>query len=348
MKTIFERMENQGHEQVVFGRNDEVGLKCIIGIHDTTLGPALGGTRFWNYDKEEDALYDVLRLSRGMTYKNAACGLPNGGGKAVIWGDPQKLKSREFWHAYGEIINRLNGRFITAEDVNTNTQDISYIHEVTQYITGTEEIGGNPSPFTSRGVWRAMKAGAKSKFGTDCLKGKVIMIQGLGNVGYGLAKLVHDEGAVLKVFDINEKAVQKAVKELGATAVAKDGVVATACDIFAPCALGAVLNTDNVKDLKCKLVCGGANNVLVDEATGEALSKLGILYIPDYIANAGGVLNCGLELNPDGYDREKVIELVDGIYDSTLKIIDIAEKDKVTTYAAAEKFAERIISEGKK
>lgn len=348
MKSIFEQMEGYGHEQVVFGRNDEVGLKCIIAVHDTTLGPALGGTRFWNYETEEDALYDVLRLSRGMTYKNAACGLKNGGGKAVIWGDPKKLKSREFWHAYGEIVNRLNGSFITAEDVNTNTQDMEYIHETTKYITGTAEIGGNPSPFTARGTWMAMKAGAKSKFGSDSLKDKVIMIQGLGNVGYGLAELAKNEGAVLKVYDINEESVKKAVKELGAVSIPANEVITTDCDIFAPCALGAILNTKNIHDMKCKVVCGCANNVLVDAETGETLPKLGILYVPDYIANSGGVINCGAELDPKGYNKEEVLRLVDGIYDTTLQIIATAEKENITTYDAAERFSEDIIAKGRK
>lgn len=348
MTMVFEQMDLYGHEQIVFGRDDSVGLKCIIAIHDTTLGPALGGTRFWNYESEEAALYDVLRLSRGMTYKNAACGLANGGGKAVIWGDPKKLKSREFWHAYGRIVDGLNGNFITAEDVNTNTQDIEHIHEVTNCITGTEEIGGNPSPYTARGTWRGMKAGAKVKFGTDSLRNRVIMIQGLGNVGYGVAELAHSEGAILKVYDINEEAVKRAVKELGAVSIPAEEVISTECDIFAPCALGAVLNTKNVHDLKCKLVCGCANNVLVDAETGEELQKLGILYAPDYIVNAGGVLNCGAEISAEGYNKERVIELVDRIYDTTLEIFEIAEKDGVTTYEAAERFAEAIIAKGKK
>lgn len=348
MKSIFEQMDCYGHEKIVFGRDDEVGLKCIIAIHDTTLGPALGGTRFWNYETEKDALYDVLRLSKGMTYKNAACGLKNGGGKAVIWGDPNKLKSRDFWHAYGKVVNGLKGEYITAEDVNTNTQDMEYIHEVTNCITGTKEIGGNPSPYTSRGVWRAMKAGAKTKFGSDSLNGKVVMVQGLGNVGYELSRLIKNEGATLKIYDINEETVKKAVNEFNAIIVPKDEVLTTECDIFAPCALGAVLNTENVHGMKCNLVCGAANNVLVDAATGEELSKLNILYIPDYIANAGGVLNCGAELNPEGYNKEKVIELVDKIYDTTLKIIDISKKENITTYNAAEKYANNIIEQRKK
>lgn len=346
---LFERMDKYGHEQVVYGRDAETGLRTIIAVHDTTLGPAAGGTRFWNYATEEDAVYDVLRLSRGMTLKNAAAGLQLGGGKAVILGDPKKMKTTELLHAYGRIINTLGGIYYTAEDVNINAFDIDRVSEVTNFVIGTQKLSGNPSPFTARGVYKGMKAGAKVKFGTDDLKGLTVAVQGLGSVGYALAKYLHDEGAVLKVFDINAEAVQKAQSELGAEAVAsQDEIIRTDCDIFAPCALGAVLNTQNVQELKCAMICGAANNVLVDGDTGIAIEERDILYLPDYIVNAGGIINCGAELTEEGYNVDRVNAAVDGIYDTVLKIIDIAQKSGICTYDAAEQYALGIIAAAKK
>jgi leucine dehydrogenase len=341
-------MDDYGHERIVFVRDDKVGLKAIIAVHDTTLGSALGGTRFWNYASEEDALYDVLRLSRGMTLKNAGANLKLGGGKAVILGDPKKLKSREFFHSYGTAVNELGGRYYTAEDVNTTTADMVMIHEVTKFVTGTPEISGDPSPFTARGTYMGMKAGAKAKFGDDSLKGKVVAMQGLGSVGYRVAEFLHGEGAKLKVFDINKEAVEKAVKQFGATAVSAGDVLTTDCDIFAPCALGAVLNTSNVKSLKAKVICGCANNVLVDAATGDALEGLGILYCPDYIVNAGGVINCGAEITEPVYSVDAVTKMVDGIYDATLNIFDLAKKKGISTYAAADEYAMGIVLKNRK
>lgn len=342
---IFNQMDFYGHEQLVFGRDEATGLKAIIAIHSTKLGPALGGTRFWNYETEEDALYDVLRLSKGMSLKNAAGGLQLGGGKAVIIGDPKKLKSRAFFNAYGRIINTLNGHYYTAEDVNINTADIAYARETTKFVTGTKEISGNPSPFTAYGVYRGLKAGAKIKFNTDSLKGMVIAVQGLGSVGYSLCEYLHKEGAILKVFDINSEAVDKAVAAFGATAVTADEILNSSCDVFAPCALGAVLNVSNVKDLKCKMVCGAANNVLTDAETGNELESLDILYLPDYIVNAGGVINCAEEVTEPVYHSDSVMAKVDRIYDTTLKVLDIAKEKHISTYDAAEQYAMNIINE---
>lgn len=341
--SIFEQLEQYGHERLVFGRDEKTGLKTIIAIHSTALGPAAGGTRFWNYATEEDALYDVLRLSRGMSLKNAAAGLKLGGGKAVIIGDPKKLKSKELFQAYGRIINSLNGTYYTAEDVNTNTEDIENIRSVTPFVTGTKDISGNPSPFTARGVYKGMKAGASVKFGSDSLKGCVVAVQGLGSVGYSLCEMLHADGASLKVYDINPAAVDRAVSHLGAQAVAADEILTTECDVFAPCALGAVLNTQNVEYLNCKMVCGSANNVLVDSQAGDALEARDILYLPDYIVNAGGIINCAAEFEELPYSADRVNEKVDEIYNTVMTIIELAKVKNISTGSAADEYAAQII-----
>ena len=344
---IFEAMNEYGHEQIVFAHDKSLGLHAIIAIHNTVLGPALGGTRFWNYATEDDALYDVLRLSRGMTLKNAAAGLALGGGKAVIIGDPAKLKSKEFFLAYAEFINSLGGKYYTAEDVNIGADDVAMINAGTKYVTGTPEVSGNPSPFTARGVFVGMKAGASVQFGSDSLKDKVVAIQGLGSVGSGLCEHLAKEGAIMKVFDINQAAMDKIVSQYGATAMTADEILTTDCDILAPCALGAVLNVDNVKDLKCKLVSGAANNILVDTAAGDALDARGILYLPDYIINAGGVINCGMEIVEGKYSADAVWANVENIYDTTLKIIALAAEKKISTAQAADDYAFGIVAAGK-
>lgn len=340
---LFEQMRSYGHEQIVFGFDEPTGMKAIIAIHSTALGPAVGGTRFWDYATEDDALYDVLRLSRGMSLKNAAAGLTLGGGKAVLIGDPKKLKGREFFHAYGRIVHSLGGKYYTAEDVNINTADIAMIQEATPYVTGTPDISGNPSPFTARGVYRGMKAGAKVKFGSDSLSGLTVAVQGLGSVGGALCGLLHDEGAKLKVYDINGAAVEKIVNAYGAETVSAEEILTTQCDVFAPCALGAVLNAQNIKALRCKMVCGAANNVLVDANVGNELEALNILYLPDYIVNAGGIINCGEEITADTFNVEVIYEKVDRIYDTTLKIIALAKEKGVSTYDAADLYAMGII-----
>lgn len=343
---ILKEIEGYGHEKVLFGFDKKTGLKCIAAVHDTTLGPACGGTRFWNYDCEKDAIYDVLRLSRGMTLKNAAAGLKVGGGKAVIIGDPKKLKSEEFFKAYGRFINSLGGIYYTAEDVNISTNDIDIVNTVTPYVMGTSSISGDPSPFTARGVFVGMKAGANIVFGSDSLKGKVVAIQGLGSVGMRLAEMLHDEGAILKVTDINQDAIDKAVKNLNATYIPLDEIVSTDCDVFAPCALGAVLNVGNISTLKCTLICGAANNVLTTPQVGNLLEDLNILYLPDYIVNAGGIINCAPEALNMPYVVEDIKANVEKIYDTTLKVIKLARKEKISTYDAADKYALSIIAKG--
>ncbi len=344
---IFDSMEQYKTERLVFGRDEATGLKTIIAVHDTTLGPAAGGTRYWNYESEEAALYDVLRLSRGMTLKNAAAGLPLGGGKAVIIGDPKILKTPQQLRAYGKIINALNGTYYTAEDVNISTADIAIVHEETPYLMGLPETSGNPSPYTARGVYRAMKAGAKAVFGDDSLAGKTVAVQGVGSVGYALATHLFEEGAALKVYDINPESVNRAVQELGATPMNADEILSTDCDILAPCALGAVLSTANIPSLRCRMVCGAANNIMVDGAAAALLSDRGILYIPDYIANAGGIISCGSELLPEGRQIDSVNRRIDDIYNTVLKILDIAKRDGITAYDAAEQYALGIIAAAK-
>ncbi|MDR3000454.1 MAG: leucine dehydrogenase [Fibromonadaceae bacterium] len=341
---VLQEMSKYGHEQVVFIRDEKVGLNAIIAIHNTALGPALGGTRFWDYATEEEALFDVLRLSRGMTLKSAAAGLKLGGAKAVIIGDPKKLKSKEFFHVYGKFIDSLGGKYYTAEDVNMSAADVEMISEVTKYVSGTPAVSGNPAPFTARGVYMGLKAGASVKLGTDSLKNVTVAVQGLGNVGYALCEHLHKEGAKLKVYDINPATMEKALKELGATAVKPEEMLTTECDIFAPCAMGAVFNKDNIKSLKCRLISGAANNVLMDASVGDALNDLNILYLPDYIINAGGVINCGIEIEDPSwrYNVDEVNTRVDGIYNTTLKIIALAKEKQISTSKAADEYAEGI------
>lgn len=347
MKTL-ESMVIQEHENVVFCHDKETGLKAIIAIHDTTLGPAIGGTRFWNYESEEEAIYDALRLSRGMTYKNAACGLKAGGGKAVIIGDPKKDKTPELLRAYGRFVNRLGGAYYTAEDMNISEEDIEYIKMETDYVVGVKDISGNPSPSTALGVYQGIKATAKELFGSEDLTGKTIAISGIGAVGYPLAQHLHADGAKLIVADIFEEKLEQAKKELNATVVGIDEIQNVECDIFAPCARGALFSVENVKDLKCKAIAGSANNVLVDDAAGEKLHEIGVLYIPDFIINAGGVINCGYEIEPSGWEKEKVKNIVLGIYDTVNMILDRSKKESISPSKAANLYAEEIIAAGKK
>lgn len=262
---IFKYLEKYDYEQVVICQDKESGLKAIIAIHDTTLGPALGGTRMWTYESEEAAIEDALRLAKGMTYKNAAAGLNLGGGKTVIIGDPKKDKNEALFRAFGRYIQGLNGRYITAEDVGTTVADMDLIHEETDYVTGISPAfgsSGNPSPVTAYGVYVGMKAAAKAAFGTDSLEGKTIAVQGVGNVAYHLCKHLHEEGAKLIVTDINKEAVQRAVDDFGAEAVGINDIYGVECDIYAPCALGATVNDDTIPQLKAKVIAGSANNQL--------------------------------------------------------------------------------------
>ena len=342
---VLKEMNDYGHENILFCQDKKVGLKAIIAVHNTVLGPALGGCRIWDYKTEEEALFDVLRLSKGMTLKNAGCGLQLGGGKTVVIGDPKKIKNREFFHSLAYFVNSLNGTYYTAEDVNTNDQDMTWIGEKTKYVSGTPAVSGNPSPFTALGTYKGMKAGAKFTFGSDSLKGKVIAMQGLGHVGYGVAEYASKEGAKLKVYDISKERVEKAVKELGAESVSAEEIFTTQCDIFSPCALGNVLNPENVVKLKSKLICGCTNNPLRDTETATVLEQHGMVFCPDYIVNAGGVINCGVEIESGGkYNKDEVIERCNKIYDTTLTILQHAKEKKITSYEAAEAYSMGIIA----
>jgi len=341
---IFEQMEQYGHEQLVFCYDKTSGLKAIIGIHNTTLGPALGGTRMWNYEKEEDAITDVLRLSRGMSYKNAAMGLNIGGGKAVIWGNAKTDKSEELFRAFGKFVQSLGGRYITAEDVNTSVEDMNYVLMETDSVVGRADVSGDPSPVTAFGVYRGIKAAAKFQFGSESLKGKVIAVQGLGKVGYHLCEHLHDEGAKLIVTDISQDNVARVVQEFGATAVAPDEIYGVPCDIFSPNALGAVLNDQTIALLTCKVVAGGANNQLKEHRHGDVLKGLGILYAPDFVINGGGVINVAEEFNPSGYNRDRAYARVSTIYDKLMKVFRIAAEQHISTAKAADLMSEERIN----
>ncbi|MFJ8516665.1 Leu/Phe/Val dehydrogenase [Lysinibacillus xylanilyticus] len=342
---IFKYMEKYDYEQLVFCQDEASGLKAIIAIHDTTLGPALGGARMWTYASEENAIEDALRLARGMTYKNAAAGLNLGGGKTVIIGDPFKDKNEEMFRALGRFIQGLNGRYITAEDVGTTVADMDLIHEETNYVTGISPAfgsSGNPSPVTAYGVYRGMKAAAKEAFGSESLEGRTISVQGLGNVAYKLCEYLHNEGAKLVVTDINQSAIDRVVNDFDATAVAPEEIYSQEVDIFAPCALGAILNDETIPQLKAKVIAGSANNQLQDSRHGDYLHELGIAYAPDYVINAGGVINVADELY--GYNSERAMKRVEGIYDSIEKIFEISKRDGIPTYVAANRLAEERIA----
>ncbi|MEF2095867.1 branched-chain amino acid dehydrogenase [Bacillus sp. CFBP9009] len=342
---IFKYLEKYDYEQLLFCQDKQSGLKAIIAIHDTTLGPALGGTRMWTYASEEDAIEDALRLSRGMTYKNAAAGLNLGGGKTVIIGDPRKDKNEEMFRAFGRYIQGLNGRYITAEDVGTTVEDMDLIHEETDFVTGISPAfgsSGNPSPVTAYGVYRGMKAAAKEAFGTDSLEGKVVAVQGVGNVSYNLCRHLHEEGAKLIVTDINKESVARAVESFGATAVNPDEIYGVDCDIYAPCALGAVINDHTINQIKAKVIAGAANNQLKEPVHGDQIHEKGIIYAPDYVINAGGVINVADELL--GYNRERALKKVETVYDTIERVIEIAKRDQIPTYKAADRMAEERIA----
>lgn len=344
---VVARMAEYNHEQLVFCNDNETGLKAIIGVHNTILGPGLGGTRFWNYADETEALIDVLRLSRGMTYKSSLAGINLGGGKAVIIGDPKKIKTEALLRRFGKFINTLGGKYITAEDVGVNTRDMETIHQETNYVAGlpaTMGGGGDPSPVTAYGVYVSMKASAKEVYGNDALSGKKVLVQGLGNVGMHLVEYLHKEKAVIFAFDISEERVKMAVEKYGASPVTPENMFDLNIDIYAPCALGATINDNTLNRLKCSIICGAANNQLADEKVhGEAVTQKGMLYAPDFVVNSGGIINVYYEL--DGYVRERAMAHAEKIYDTTWNIIQTAKTEKIPTYMAANRLAEKRIEE---
>lgn len=342
---IFAALEEYDYEQLLFCQDRESGLKAIIAIHDTTLGPALGGTRMWTYESEMDAVVDALRLARGMTYKAAASGLNLGGGKTVIIGDPKKDKNEAMFRAFGRFIQGLNGRYITAEDVGTTEEDMDLIHEETRFVTGVSPAfgsSGNPSPVTAFGCYHGMKAAAKVAYGSDSLEGKTVAVQGVGSVAYHLCKYLHEEGVKLVVTDINQENMERAVRDFGAETVEPDNIYDVECDIFAPCALGAVINDDTIDRLHCGVIAGSANNQLQRNEHGDMLAEKGIVYAPDYVINAGGLINVADELL--GYNRERAMKKVEGIYDTILRVFEIAERDSIPSYKAADRMAEERIA----
>jgi len=342
---FFDLADFDNHEQVVFCSDEKSGLKAIIAVHSTKLGPAVGGCRMWDYATDEEALVDALRLSKGMTYKNAMAGLTMGGGKSVIIGDAKTLKSPELFKAFGEALNGLNGRYLSAEDVNITTADIAIANTVTPFVTGTEGKSGNPGPFTALGTFLGVKASVKHKLNLDDLTGLKVAVQGLGSVGYGLCKHLHKAGAKLIVTDINQEALDKAATELGATVVGLDEIYDQDVDVYAPCALGASINDDTIKRLKAKIVAGCANNQLAEPRHDQALLDAGILYAPDYVINAGGIINVSFE---EDYCEEKSTKKVEEIYDTLLDVFAKADEQHKPTGIIADEMAREIIAKGGK
>ncbi|HXY29114.1 MAG TPA: Glu/Leu/Phe/Val dehydrogenase [Gemmatimonadaceae bacterium] len=336
---LFERMAELGHEQLVLGSDPSAGYQGIIAIHSTTLGPALGGTRFWSYATEDEALIDALRLARGMTYKNAVAGLNLGGGKSVIIGDNRQTNREMIFRAHGRFVDSLGGRYVTAEDVGTSTSDMDFVHMETEYVAGLAGRSGDPSPVTAHGVFRAIQASAKFRWGSDSLAGKTVAVQGCGNVGRHLALELKSAGAILIVTDIDAERVKRVVESAGARAVEPGEIYGVKADIFAPCALGAIINDKTIPQLKVEIVAGGANNQLLEERHGVALEERGILYAPDYVANAGGVINVYSELA--GWDAQRALRKADEIYATTLGVFEIARADGIPAHEAADRLAER-------
>ena len=347
---VFGQLSFDNHEQIVFCNDKDTGLKAIIGIHNTVLGPALGGTRMWNYANEWEALNDVLRLSRGMTYKSAITGLNLGGGKAVIIGDAKTQKTPELMRSFGEFVHSLSGKYITAEDVGMETADMDLVRDVTPYVTGiSEERGGaeNPSPITAYGVFMGMKAAAKYKFGSDVLEDKKVLVQGIGHVGETLVEYLSNEGAKVIISDINQARLEEVSKKYGASIYTGADLYSADVDIYAPCALGATLNDDTIKKIKAKVIAGAANNQLANEVIhGQALKDKGIVYAPDFLINAGGIINVYAEL--ENYGKAEIMRKTENIYNTTLEILANAESHDITTSRAALNIAQARIDARKK
>ena len=338
---LFDTIADMGHEQLVLCQDSATGYRGVIAVHSTVLGPALGGTRFWSYASDEEAIVDALRPARGMTYKNAVAGLNLGGGKSVIIGDNKTADREMLFRAHGRFVESLGGRYITAEDVGTSTADMDYVHMETDYVTGLAGRSGDPSPVTAHGVFRAIQASARERWGSDDLSTRVIALQGCGHVGYYLAKELHETGAKLVVTDIDPERVKRVVNEFGARGVGSDEIYTVQADIFAPCALGAIINDKTIPALKVEIVAGAANNQLLEERHGDELDRRGIMYTPDYVANAGGVINVYSELA--GWTSARSFRKADEIYETVLKVFEIARSEKIPTYLAADRLAEQRI-----
>jgi leucine dehydrogenase len=342
---VFQHDDFDSHEQVAFFKDDETGLRAIIAVHNTNLGPALGGVRMWPYASDQEAVCDVLRLSRGMTYKSALAGLPFGGGKSVIIGDPRRDKSDALMRAMGRCVAKLGGRYIAAEDSGTNVDDIQQMATQTDHVagvvskstTGGDVRSGDPSPATARGVFVGVVAAVHHKLGRDDIEGVKVAVQGVGNVGRRLVEYLHESGARCWVSDIHAERVQQVADETGATAVAAQDVMGLDVDVFAPCALGAVLNSETIPKLQARIVAGAANNQLEQSVHGEALMREGILYAPDYVINAGGVIDVAFERT--GYDLDKVVAKVNGIAASLTEIFERSDSEQRPTSEVADALA---------
>ena len=341
---ISEKSAN-GYERVITGVDESSGYSGIIAIHSTVLGPAVGGTRFWNYRNEEESLTDALRLARAMTYKNSLAGLSFGGGKSVIIGDNKTGQREKIFRAHGRLIESLGGKYIAGEDVGTSPADIEIVALETRHVAGRRDLSGDPSPVTARGVFRAMQASAKYRWGSDNLSDRTVALQGCGHVGYYLAERLHKAGVKLIVSDVDPQKVARVVHEFSATVVEPENIYSVEADIFAPCALGGVLNDKTISKLRVEMVVGGANNQLLEPRHGDALEERNVLYAPDYAANAGGIINGAIELL--GWERDFTFSKVDNIYDTILRIYDIAEREGIPTYRAADRLAEQRMEQAK-
>ena len=339
----FVEMKRFAHEQLVFCHEPSCGYVGIIAVHDTTLGPSLGGTRFWNYASTDEAVTDALRLSRGMTYKAAVAGLNLGGGKAVILGDNKRKDREALFRAHGRFVESLGGRYITAEDVGTSPNDMEFVRMETRHVAGLQGLSGDPSPVTGYGVYMGMKAAARVRWGNDSLTGKIVAVQGCGKVGYYLALHLKEEGARLIVTDIDPERVKKVVSETGATAVQPGEIYDQKADIFSPNALGGGINDDTLKRLKVEIIAGGDNNQLAEERHGVQLESQGLTYAPDYVINGGGVINVYGEVQ--GWEVERAKRKAGEIYQTILSVFAIAKRDGIPTYVAADRLAEERIAQ---
>lgn len=342
---ILERLSSSNHKKLVFCNDNQTGLKAIIAIHDTTLGSALGSVRMWNYDSEADAIEDVLRLSKAMTYKASIAGLNIGGGAAVIIGDPRRQKTEALMRSFGRYVKNLNGEFIAGEDVGTNAKDMEYIGMETEHVTGVpESLGGasNPAKYSAQGVYHGIKASVKEVFGTDELAGKTVVVQGLGNVGENLVRLLRNDNVEVFVSDINLELMQMVASKYKAKPIEADKIFNISADIYSPCALGATINDKTIKTMKFAIIAGSANNQLANEKThGQMLHDKGILYAPDYLINAGGIMSCYSELT--GFNKKRTEQLIENIYDVTRDVIKLSKSENIPTNLAVAQMAENRI-----
>ena len=338
---LFKELNERRHEQVSFFHDPNSGLKGIVAIHNTVLGPALGGCRMWQYENEETALVDVLRLSKGMTYKAAIAGLNLGGGKAVIIGDSKTQKTENLFRSFGRFVEGLGGRYITAEDVGTSIRDMEHVRMETNYVTGISKAlggSGDPSPVTAYGVFIGIKACVKERLNKTEISRLKVSVQGLGHVGMHLCEYLHKAGAELFVTDIDQTLMGQAVNRFGATPVEAELINDLDVDVYAPCALGATINKDTIDNFKCTIIAGSANNQLAENNFGMELKKRDILYAPDYAINAGGLINVSNEL--EGYNRERVFSQAEGIYDTLSEIFHRSKKEDISTNEASDREAE--------